>query len=206
MKYTLYKPNSKNQGCAMGFSIGTGKDGSPSLYISAVQQASWNDQTKTGSFGANAKDPNKSGNFKMNANEAGEMISSIKTRVPVNFFHKFNQDSTSIKFTPWDKDRKIKDQNGEHTYKSAAFGLSISKNSSQHFKIALEAGETEALRLLLEDFVKQSLFFEGQKGKTNIPDSVGEDGLLGGESNPAPAQRAPNKPESFEDESDDVPF
>lgn len=204
MKYQLYKPNSKNTGCAMGFSVGGSKDGSPALYISTILQAGWNDQTKTGSFGPNAKDPNKSGNFKMNANEAGEMISSIKTRVPVVFFHKFGNDTTIIKFTPWDKDRTVKEKNGEQTYKSAAFGLSISKNSSQHFKVALEAGETEVLILLLEDFIKQVLFFEAQKGKEAFSDSVGESGLLGGGSNPTAKQS--EKSEALEEEDDSVPF
>jgi hypothetical protein len=163
MKYQLYKPNSKNSGCAMGFSIGKGKDGSPSLFISAVLQSSWNDKTKTGSFAANAKDSNKSGNFKMNSNEAGEILSSIKTRIPVVFFHKFNEDTTIIKLAPWDKDRKVKSQNGEEVFKIPAFGISISKNSSQNFKIALEPGEVEILAVLLTEFIKQDLEF--QKGK-----------------------------------------
>lgn len=188
----------------MGFSIGGSKSGAPALYISVIQQASWNDQTKTGSFGANAKDPNKSGNFKMNANEAGEMISSIKTRVPVAFFHKFDQDTTSIKFTPWDKDRKIKTQNGEETHKSAAFGLSISKNSSQHFKVALEAGETEVLACLLTEFINQSLYYEASKFTNNV-DSSGDDGLLGGDSGPAPTPKQSAK-SPFDEENDTIPF
>lgn len=164
MKYQLYKPNSKSSGCAMGFSIGNAKDGSPSLYISAVLQSGWNDKTKTGSFAGNAKDSNKSGNFKMNSSEAGEMISSIKNRIPVVFFHKYNEDATIIKLTPWDKERKIKTQNGEEIFKAPAFGLSITKNSSQNFKIALEPGETEILMVLLSEFIKQDLEF--QKNKT----------------------------------------
>ena len=147
----------------MGFSIGNSKDGSPSLYISAVLQSSWNDKTKTGSFAGNAKDPNKSGNFKMNSSEAGEIISSIKNRIPVVFFHKYNDDTTIIKLTPWDKERKIKSQNGEETFKIPAFGLSITKNSSQNFKIALEPGETEILMVLLSDFIKQDLQFQKTK-------------------------------------------
>jgi len=148
----------------MGFSIGNAKDGSPSLYISAVLQSGWNDKTKTGSFAGNAKDSNKSGNFKMNSSEAGEMISSIKNRIPVVFFHKYNEDATIIKLTPWDKERKIKTQNGEEIFKAPAFGLSITKNSSQNFKIALEPGETEILMVLLSEFIKQDLEF--QKNKT----------------------------------------
>lgn len=99
----------------------------------------------------------------MNSNEAGEILSSIKTRIPVVFFHKFNEDTTIIKLAPWDKDRKVKSQNGEEVFKIPAFGISISKNSSQNFKIALEPGEVEILAVLLTEFIKQDLEF--QKGK-----------------------------------------
>ena len=197
MKYQLYKPNAKNTGCAMGFSIGYSKDNSPSLFVSTVLQSGWNDQTKKGSFAGNAKDPNKSSNFKMNANEAGEMISSIRTRVPIVFFHKFNEDNTIISFSPWDKDRKIKGPNGDQTYKSAAFGLSFSKNSSQQFKIALEAGETEVLSLLLQEFIRQDLEFQKNKQGDNNQES-------------APVSRQPEKKqENAADDWDDsshVPF
>lgn len=198
MRYQLYKPNAKNTGCAMGFSIGYSKDNSPSLFVSAVIQSGWNDQTKKGSFAGNAKDPNKSSNFKMNANEAGEMISSIKTRVPVVFFHKFNEDNTVISFTPWDKDRKIKGQNGEQTYKSAAFGLSFSKNSSQQFKIALEAGETEVLSLLLQEFIRQDLEYQNSKSQNGAQE----------QSSPPEKKKesVQNSFEENEDEDDSVPF
>jgi hypothetical protein len=165
MKYQIYKPNSKNTGCAMNFSIGVAKDGAPTLYISSILQSGWNEKTKTGSFSGNAKNPSKSGNFKMNANEAGEIISSFNTRIPSVFFHKFNEDTTIIKFTPWDKEKKIKTQNGEETYKSPAFGISISKNSSSNFKLALEAGETEVLSILLKEFISRDLLFQAEKQK-----------------------------------------
>lgn len=200
MKYQIYKPNSKNTGCAMSFSVGTSKEGGPTLFISAIQQAGWNDSTKTGSFAANVKDPNKSGNFKMNANEAGEMLSSLKTRVPIVFFHKFKDDTTIIKFTPWDKPRVIKGQNGDETYTSPAFGLSISKNSSFAFKLALEAGETEVLAELLRQFIRWDLEFESNKGGQQQEES---------QESSKPAVKAIPKQEKVEnnwDDSQDVPF
>jgi hypothetical protein len=196
MKYQIYKPNSKNTGCAMSFSVGTGKDGSPNLYISAIQQASWDDSTKRGSFSANTKNPQKSGNFKMNANEAGEMLSSLRSRIPVVFFHKFNDDTTIIKFTPWDKDRVIKDQGGDKTYPSPAFGLSISKNSSSVFKVALEAGETEVLAELLKQYIRWDLEFEASKGSRYESEQEN--------SRPAPKKPEPKAP--VEDDDQDVPF
>lgn len=182
----------------MGFSIGRSRDGTPSLFVSTILQSGWDDQKKTGSFGKNAKDPNKSSNFKMNANEAGEMISSIKSRIPVVFFHKFNEDTTIISFTPWDKDRKIKEQGGDKTYTSPAFGLTFSKNSSTKYKIALEAGETEVLSLLLQEFIRQDLEYQNSKFQNNAPDQSS-----------APEKKKESAQNSFEEdenEDDTVPF
>jgi hypothetical protein len=193
MKYTLYKPNSKNAGSAFAFNIGLNK-GKPSLYINAVLQASWNDTTKTGSFKENAKDPQKSATVMLNANEAGEILSSLKSRIPVVFFHKTPNGSSVIKFSPWDKDRVIKDQGGDKTYKSPAFGLSFSKDSTSQFKIALEAGETEVLALLLQDLINQSLFAAAQYENES-------------ESPVQPSQKEEKKQETAPDEDyDDVPF
>ena len=55
-----YKPNSKNQGAAFSFSINKGKNDKPVLFVSMIQQYSWNDSRKTGSFKENAKNPEKS--------------------------------------------------------------------------------------------------------------------------------------------------
>ncbi len=182
----------------MNFSIGTSKDGSPALYIGAILQSGWNDQTKTGSFGANAKDPNKSGNFKMNANEAGEILSSFRTRIPIVFFHKFNEDTTIIKFTPWDKEKKVKITNGEETFVTPAFGVTISKNSSSSFKLSLEAGETEVLTLLLKEFIRQDLEVAALKQK--------EYSNTGDKLTPPKKEEAQKQQEFDEDEDDSVPF
>ena len=198
MKFNLFKPNSKNTGCLMSFEIGKNKDGSPCWFINAVQQASWNDSTKTGSFKENVKNPQKSAVVKMNANEAGEMLSSLKSRIPVQFFHKFGEGNTIIKWTPWDKDRKIKEQGGEVVYKSPAFGLTLSKNAASVFKIVFEAGETEVLAVLLDDLIKQDLFYAKEAYKK--------------EEQPAPPKQEEKKQEAasseWEDEDPDssIPF
>lgn len=194
MKYQIYKPNSKNSGCAMNFSIGNSKDGTPALYIGAILQSGWDDNKKTGSFSGNAKNPAKSGNFKMNANEAGEILSAFRTRIPAVFFHKFNDDTTIIKFTPWDKEKKVKTTNGEETFVTPAFGITISKNSTSSFKLSLEAGETEVLALLLKEYIRQDLEATASKQKdySNAP-----------EGNSGGSQK--EKAQSFDDE-DEVPF
>ena len=50
MNYSLYKPNSKVTGCAFQFKVGQSKSNEKTLYVSAIQQAGWNENTKTGSF------------------------------------------------------------------------------------------------------------------------------------------------------------
>lgn len=198
MQYKLYKPNSKNSGCAMAFQLGKNKDGSPCFFVNAVLQAKWNDQYKTGSFKENAKNPEKSCVVKMNTNEAGEILSSIRSRIPVDFFHKTDKGSTVIKFTPWDKDRKIKGHSGEETYKSPAFGFAIIKGSSS-FKIALEAGETEVLAAFMEELIRADLYFDKRQEESDQNNSSGSD-LIGG-TNEKPAEKEPEN--NYEN---DIPF
>ena len=52
------------------------KKGLP-FYVNAIQQHSWNDKTKTGSFVQNREDPDKNISFKLNEFELGEMLSAI---------------------------------------------------------------------------------------------------------------------------------
>ena len=78
MQYNLYKPNTKNTGCAFSFKIITkDKEGNPSkptFLIQAIKQASWDSNKRTGSFSANAKDPEKNIYCKINENEAGDSL------------------------------------------------------------------------------------------------------------------------------------
>ena len=70
MKFTLYKPNSKNTGSAFSFDLTKDKKENSVLYVSMIQQHSWNDQSKNGSFKENAKNPEKSGTIKFSPTEA----------------------------------------------------------------------------------------------------------------------------------------
>ena len=53
-------PNSKNTGAAFSFDLAKDKKGNAVMYVSMIQQHSWNDKTKSGSFKENAKNPEKS--------------------------------------------------------------------------------------------------------------------------------------------------
>jgi hypothetical protein len=185
MKFTLYKPNSKNTGSAFSFDLTKDKKDEAVLYVSMIQQHSWNDQTKNGSFKENAKNPEKSGTIKFSPTEAGEILSSLKTRIPFVAFHRKGDDTTIIRFTPWDKKRKIKVKDGDKFYDTPAFGLSVCRNSSQTFKLPLEAGETEALAELLKIYIQESFIQKPYEAKT-----------------PYTKKEEPKK----EIEDDDVPF
>ena len=166
MKFTIYKPNSKNTGAAFSFDLTKDKKENAVLYVSMIQQHSWNNQTKNGSFKENAKNPEKSGTIKLSPTEAGEVLSSFKTRIPFVAFHRRGEDTTIIRFTPWDKKRKIMGKDGDEWHETPAFGVSVTRNSSQTFKLPLEAGETEVLSELLKEYIKDSFAVQQYETKS----------------------------------------
>ena len=136
MKFSLYKPNSKVTGCAFQFKIGQGKGDEKTLYVSAIQQASWNENTKTGSFSDNAKNPEKTLNIKLNENEIGGLLYAIRTYNDFSAFHTFDENKTQISFKPYTKNNDAK---------TKAFSFTVSRNGNQKFGIGIELGEAEAL-------------------------------------------------------------
>ena len=79
MNLSLYKPNSKNSGCAFNFSIGPGTKGVPSIYCSAIQQYSWDSSTKTANFAKNREDPEKNINIKFNELKLEQLYPHLTT-------------------------------------------------------------------------------------------------------------------------------
>ena len=90
-------------------------------------------------------------------NEAGEFISSFRSRTPFVAFHKKNDDTTIIKLTPWDKKRKFINKDGEDWHETPAWGISVTRNSSQTFKLPIEAGESVVLEQLLKSYINDCL-------------------------------------------------
>lgn len=141
MSLSIYKPNMKNTGCGFSFQCGRdNKSNNISLYVKAIQQHSWDDKKRQGYFQQNVGDPEKNITLKFNEYEVGEFISAISTRREYSTFHSFGEDKTSIKLVPWDKPVK----NSSNV--SPCFGLSLTRNGNQSFKISLEPGECEALK------------------------------------------------------------
>ena len=160
MNLSLYKPNSKNTGCAFNFSVGQSPKGSPTFYVSAIQQYSWDNKTKKANFSNNKDDSEKNINIKFNEWEIGSIISAFNNRNEYSSYHTFDENSTSIKFTPWDK--PIKDGS-----KIPAFGMVLTRNGNQTFRLPLEPGETETLKCFLKrylnDFFSSSVITPKQK-------------------------------------------
>jgi hypothetical protein len=148
MSIQIYKPNKSNNGFAFNFSIGIDrKSQEPVLYVSAIAQHSWDEKKRLGSFTANKDNPDKNLNLKFNEFECGAIIDAIERRNEYSTFHNFEDNKTTIKFTPWDKPTKSSKFNPstkkyeDHQYISPCFGISITKNGNNTFKIPLEPGE-----------------------------------------------------------------
>ena len=61
MSLQIYKPNAKNAGCACSFRFGVDiKNQEPVVFINAIQQHSWDNNNKIGSFSENRNNPDKS--------------------------------------------------------------------------------------------------------------------------------------------------
>lgn len=137
MNLAFYKPNSKNTGCAFSFQLSN--KGTPTVYVNGIQQFSWNEQTKNGSFSGNQKNPEKTIAIKINENEIGGLIHAIRTYGEWKAFHSFEENKTQISWT------RYKKKDG-----SDAFSFSISRNGNQKFGMGVELSEAEALRVFLE--------------------------------------------------------
>ena len=73
---------------------------------------------------------------------------------------------------------------GDKWYETPAFGISVTRNSSQTYKLPLEAGETEVLSELLKKYILESFIVNDSYSKQ------------------PPAKKEPEEP----DDDLDVPF
>lgn len=145
-QHDIYKPNSFNTGCAFSFKIvETDKEGNkikPTLLVQSIKQATWDSKKKTGSFSANAKDPEKNIYFKLGENEVGGMLNAIENYIEFSAFHSYNDDKTQISFKPYTK------KNGQK-----AFSFSVVKNSTLKFGMGVELAEARTLKGLFDLFL-----------------------------------------------------
>ncbi len=93
----FYKPNPKNTGSACSF--WSNYDGS--VMTSLIKQASWDNNTKKGSFAKNKDNPNKRVIVKLNPVEVGGLIDSIETNREFSNYHTSQNQTLQIKFSPY---------------------------------------------------------------------------------------------------------
>lgn len=173
LRLNIYKPNAKVDGCACSWSC----TDQGIIYLNMIKQASWNEKTKKGSFSENRESEDKKTNLKFNEFEAGSLIAAIENFSEVSFFHQFGDGSDrnvqQITFKPWVKNQKIIDEAQKSGQPEPApvkaFGLSVTRNSTDKFKMPLELGECYAIKRLLELAIESKLVENGIK-KEN-PDS-----------------------------------
>ena len=165
MAYRLYKPNSKNTGCAASFYLSYDKDADPTcVFLNMVKQYSWNQKKRSGSFAQNAKNPAKTINIKLSINEVGGFIHTLKTGESFSAFHAFGENKTQIKFGTYQK------KNG-----TKAFSLSVVRNSADKFGLGIEPGEGEALLSFLNLCLQTIFLSEMEKLSNKNPKDLGND-------------------------------
>jgi len=147
MNLQIYKPNSKNTGCAMSFQISTRPGKEPEFYANCVLQHSWNNEKRTGSFAGSRNDPSKTIALKFNEFELGEMINTFTSSIAYSTFHNFSS-KTQIRLTPYKKTRG----KGDFAVECQAFGMSFVRNGSDTFKIPFDPGEAIRLTSLINKY------------------------------------------------------
>tara|TARA_B100002019_G_scaffold293175_1_gene319158 strand:- start:19448 stop:19996 length:549 start_codon:yes stop_codon:yes gene_type:complete len=155
MSLQIYKPNKNNSGFAFSFYMGEDrKTKMPILFLNAIAQHSWDSSKRLGSFSGNKDNPDKNLSIKFNEFEVGSIMSAIRNRFEWSTYHSFEDNKTQIRLSPWDKEIKVSKINQktkeayEETQKIPAFGLVVTRNGNQTFRIALEPGEAESLKEL----------------------------------------------------------
>lgn len=148
MNLQIYKPNSKNTGCAISFQISQKNDQEPQFYVNCIAQHSWDEQKKTGSFAESRNNPAKTIAIKFNEFELGEIINAFQTKANYSAFHSSESNKTQIKFGPYEK----KKGTGEYAVTYTAYGLSFIRNGADTFKVPLEPGEMVRLVAFINKF------------------------------------------------------
>ena len=197
MNLQIYKPNPKNQGCAISFQISQKPNSDPQFYVNCIAQHSWNDQTKTGSFAESRNNPSKTIAIKFNEFELGEMINAFQQKTSYSAFHSSESNKTQIKLAPYEKTKGT----GEYAVKYTAFGLSFTRNGADTFKVPLEPGEAVRLIAFINKFY--SVLDDSRKLPAKSEQSVP---AVKRESAPQEAAPKPKKPEPVASDSEEMDF
>lgn len=160
MRIQFYKPNPKVTGSAASFNTNAKGE----LWLQMIKQASWDNQTKRGSFAANSKDRDKTVGLKFNAMEAASFIDVIERNSEFSSVHSVKtangQSITNFRFCPY----IAKDTNEQK-----GFSLSVFKNKN-NFIIGFTFAEAVLVKTFMKKFIEQS--FDGiaeDGGDAEIP-------------------------------------
>lgn len=177
MRLAFYKPNASNTGSAASFQISKKEGEEPVFYVNIINQFSWDAAKRTGSFGANRKDPDKSVAFKLNEVELGEVLHTINTTISWSGYHKSANGSTQIRFAPYKKRRGVKEGEPDSGEDYLCYGFSVIKNGSNRFKIPLEPGEYLRLAAFINkyfsvlDDYREKAWNDGANNTVAAPDN-----------------------------------
>lgn len=178
MSIQIYKPNKTNTGFAFSF-YAMQNSNNCSLFINAIAQHSWDASKKIGSFSGSKNDPDKNISIKFNEFECGSIISAIDNRYEWNTYHAYEENKTQIKLSPWDKvttNTKLNSKTKESYEEKVtlpAFGLVITRNGNQVFKIPVEPGEAQCIKVLCDSIIRkncESKTFQSKKEQSSSSD------------------------------------
>ena len=186
MNVQIFKPNAKCAGIAANFQISCKPDKEPVFFINAILQSSWNEQTRTGSFKENQKNPKKTIALKFNELELGEMIHTFRTGLPYTTYHKGQNSNTGITLAIF---KKIRYNGKPHQHETTSFGFSFIRDGVDSFKVPIEAGEAVRLTALFYKFFdvldayRQNKFDNYNAPKQNNQEQEEESSPQGGQNN-----------------------
>lgn len=143
-----YKPNSKNTGCGCSFKYSAKDD---CVFVNMIKQASWDEQTKRGSFAGNAQNPKASCSLKLSLTEAADIISAVRRNGEVSAFHDSAKQVTRIKFSPYF--RPTKDDPSKTAQVGYSFSVSKESKENAQDKTSFLIGFTFGEGVRLEAFL-----------------------------------------------------
>ena len=143
-----YKPNSKNTGCGCSFKYSAKDD---CIFVNMIKQASWDEQTKRGSFAGNAQNPKASCSLKLSLTEAADLISAVRRNGEVSAFHDSAKQVTRIKFSPYV--RPTKDDPSKTAQVGYSFSVSKESKENAQDKTSFLIGFTFGEGVRLESFL-----------------------------------------------------
>jgi hypothetical protein len=136
-----YKPNSKNTGHACSVRVADKE-----FFIEIIKQASWDPNSKTGSFAQNRKNPAANTSIKINTVEAAGIIDTIETNRPFSAFHSTEKTTAQINF-----DAYIREGN------QIGFSFRVSKGATNEGKASFVIGFTFPEARLLKEYLQFGL-------------------------------------------------